>query len=201
MSLDVIARQTRICQNCSLNTGYGLAVPGVGSLDPDIFVVAEAPGKDESLPSLYEGDYGKPLVGPAGHELQDIMYGIGLGQYKIFATNVLKHRPPNNRPPTDEEKEACRPYLGMQLALTRPKVIIALGKHASETLRILNQSPALGKDSSHRGAHFQFTNYGLNAKVFSTYHPSYACLRSPDKRPDLVSDLQDVLNYLRGSHT
>lgn len=198
--LTEINAQIKICNACGLNDGHHLAVPGRGShLDNKLFILAEAPGRDESDPELHKGkEFGTPLVGPAGQKLQSIMAAIGFGKWKdsLFITNVLKHRPPKNRPPEQAEKRLCTPLLLLQLAHIKPRVILALGKHASETLHEIYR-PKISKPDRYQGLIYH-NNHNTTTSVFNTYHPSYACLRNPDMEPIFVSDLRELYSFMEG---
>jgi DNA polymerase len=129
--------------------------------------VGEAPGANEDAT-------GRPFVGQAGQLLTKILAAIKLAREDVFIVNVLKHRPPGNRNPRPEEVEACSPYLVRQLELVRPKVIVAFGTFAAQTL--LNTKDSIGKL---RGKVHRY--YGTPLIV--TYHPA-ALLRNPAwKRP------------------
>jgi DNA polymerase len=166
-SLDEIADVTRQCTRCPLHRTAKNAVPGVGNPNAELVLVGEAPGATED-------ETGMPFVGQAGQLLTKILGAINLQREDVFICNVLKHRPPDNRNPLPDEITACSPYLVRQLELIRPKVIIALGTFAAQTL--LNTKLALGKL---RGSVHRY--YGIPLIV--TYHPA-ALLRNPDwKRP------------------
>jgi DNA polymerase len=129
--------------------------------------VGEAPGANEDL-------QGEPFVGQAGQLLNKILEAIKLRREDVFIANVLKHRPPGNRNPLPEEVTACSPYLVRQIELVRPKVILALGTFAAQTL--LETRLTIGKL---RGQVHRY--YGVPLIV--TYHPA-ALLRNPAwKRP------------------
>lgn len=194
------------CKNCKLNDGYHLSVPGMwvgpSSEVPDLFILAEAPGEEESDPRYHLPNalHGKPLTGKAGRALSNQMIDIGYKQNNIsmFITNTVKHRPPQNRPPTSEEKLICSKYLLTQILIYKPKIILALGKHASETLRTLTGQTSLDVKESHYRKDFIFKHDKIpyDTQVISTYHPSYALLRNPDKAKDLRKDLEQVLNLI-----
>jgi DNA polymerase len=130
-------------------------------------LVGEAPGATED-------ETGRPFVGQAGQLLSKILGAIGLRREEVFICNVLKHRPPGNRNPRPEEVSACSPYLVRQIELIRPKVIVALGNFAAQTL--LDTKLSIGKL---RGQIHRY--YGVPLIV--TYHPA-ALLRNPAwKRP------------------
>jgi uracil-DNA glycosylase len=111
------------CRLCPLGYSRTRAVPGVGPANARILIVGEAPGQNED-------QQGEPFVGAAGKLLDQLLRGIGLSRADVFITNILKCRPPNNRDPQPPEVEACSPYLGEQLRLIRPEVVLLLGRHA-----------------------------------------------------------------------
>jgi uracil-DNA glycosylase family 4 len=111
-------------------------VPGEGNPDAGLVCVGEAPGQTED-------ETGRPFVGQAGQLLTKILAAINLAREDVFIVNVLKHRPPGNRNPRPEEVEACSPYLVRQLELIRPRVIVAFGTFAAQTL--LNTKLPIGQ--------------------------------------------------------
>ena len=166
-SLDEIARVVASCRRCALYATATNPVPGVGNPDADFMCVGEAPGANED-------EQGKPFVGQAGQLLTKILGAIDLRREDVFIANVLKHRPPGNRNPLPDEVTACSPYLVRQIELVRPKVILALGTFAAQTL--LETKLTIGKL---RGQVHRY--YGVPLVV--TYHPA-ALLRNPAwKRP------------------
>lgn len=166
-SLDEIAALITSCTSCALHATAKNPVPGEGSPHARLVCVGEAPGATED-------DTGRPFVGQAGQLLTKILEAVQLKREDVFICNVLKHRPPGNRNPAPDEITACRPFLMRQLDLLRPKVILALGTFAAQTL--LETKLAIGKL---RGQVHTF--YGTPLVV--TYHPA-ALLRNPAwKRP------------------
>jgi uracil-DNA glycosylase len=166
-SLQEIADVVATCRRCSLYATAINPVPGVGNPDADFMCVGEAPGANED-------QQGEPFVGQAGQLLNKILAAIDLKREDVFIANVLKHRPPGNRNPTPDEVVACSPYLVRQIELVRPKVILALGTFAAQTL--LETKLTIGKL---RGQVHRY--YGVPLIV--TYHPA-ALLRNPSwKRP------------------
>jgi DNA polymerase len=166
-SLAEIADVVASCRRCSLYATAINPVPGVGNPDADFMCVGEAPGANED-------QQGEPFVGQAGQLLTKILAAIDLKREDVFIANVLKHRPPGNRNPLPEEVTACSPYLVRQIELVRPKVILALGTFAAQTL--LETKLTIGKL---RGQVHRY--YGVPLIV--TYHPA-ALLRNPSwKRP------------------
>lgn len=98
-------------------------VPGDGNADADIVFIGEAPGKNEDI-------QGKPFVGAAGKFLNQMLEEIGTKRENVYITNIVKYRPPNNRDPEPEEKEACKDWLLEELNLISPKLIAFLGRHS-----------------------------------------------------------------------
>ena len=166
-SLDAIAETVAKCTRCALYATAKNPVPGTGHPNAGFMIVGEAPGADED-------EQGVPFVGRAGQLLTKIIGAINLTRDDVFIANVLKHRPPGNRNPLPEEVAACSPYLVRQIELVRPKVILALGTFAAQTL--LETKTTIGKL---RGQIHRY--YGVPLIV--TYHPA-ALLRNPAwKRP------------------
>ncbi len=166
-SLQEIADVVAECTRCPLYASATNPVPGEGSPNAELVCVGEAPGEKEDLS-------GRPFVGQSGELLTKILAAIGLRRVDVFSCNVLKHRPPGNRYPLPEEVGACSPYLVQQLELIRPKVIVAFGTFAAQTL--LNTKIPIGKL---RGSVHRY--HGVPLIV--TYHPA-ALLRNPAwKRP------------------
>ena len=166
-SLEEIAATVARCTRCPLYASATNPVPGSGNPDADFMIVGEAPGANEDA-------QGVPFVGQAGQLLTKILEAINLRRDDVFIANVLKHRPPGNRNPLPEEVTACSPYLVRQIELVRPKVLLALGTFAAQTL--LETKLTIGKL---RGQVHRY--YGVPLIV--TYHPA-ALLRNPAwKRP------------------
>jgi uracil-DNA glycosylase len=166
-SLDEIAAKVKKCTRCTLYKTATREVPGEGDPNAKLVCVGEAPGAKED-------ETGRPFVGQAGQLLTKILGAIDLTREQVFICNVLKHRPPGNRNPQPEEVEACSPYLIRQLELIKPKVIVAFGTFAAQTL--LQTKTPLGQL---RGLVHRY--HGIPLIV--TYHPA-ALLRNPAwKRP------------------
>jgi DNA polymerase len=166
-SLDEIAEKVKKCKRCPLYATATNPVPGEGDPRAQLVCVGEAPGAKED-------ETGRPFVGQAGQLLTKILAAIDMTREQVFICNVLKHRPPGNRNPQPEEVEACSPYLIRQLELIKPKVIVAFGTFAAQTL--LQTKTPLGQL---RGLVHRY--HGIPLIV--TYHPA-ALLRNPAwKRP------------------
>jgi DNA polymerase len=166
-TLDELAEMIAKCTRCPLYKTATKPVPGQGSATAELVCVGEAPGENEDKSGL-------AFVGQAGQLLTKILGAINLSREDVFICNVLKHRPPGNRNPMPQEVEACSPYLVRQLEVIRPKVIVAFGTFAAQTL--LETKLSIGKL---RGSIHKY--YGVPLIV--TYHPA-ALLRNPAwKRP------------------
>lgn len=166
-SLEDIAHAVSACTRCSLAATARNPVPGAGNPNADFVCVGEAPGASED-------EQGVPFVGQAGQLLTKILAAINLSRDDVFICNVLKHRPPGNRNPAPDEVAACSPFLVRQIQLIRPRVILALGTFAAQTL--LQTKEPIGKL---RGRIHRY--HGVPLIV--TYHPA-ALLRNPAwKRP------------------
>lgn len=166
-TLEEIAKKVQKCTRCPLYETATMGVPGEGDPKAQLVCVGEAPGAKED-------ETGRPFVGQAGQLLTKILAAIELTREQVFICNVLKHRPPGNRNPRPEEVEACSPYLIRQLEVIKPKVIVAFGTFAAQTL--LNTKTPIGQL---RGLVHKY--HGIPLVV--TYHPA-ALLRNPAwKRP------------------
>ncbi|MBI2406798.1 MAG: uracil-DNA glycosylase [Gemmatimonadetes bacterium] len=166
-TLDDVAAHIASCHGCTLYQTAKNHVPGEGNPTAGFVCVGEAPGQTED-------ELGRPFVGRAGELLTKILEAIAFKREDVFICNVLKHRPPGNRNPAPDEIKACSPYLMRQLELLRPRVILALGTFAAQTL--LQTTTPIGKL---RGQVHRF--HGIPLIV--TYHPA-ALLRNPAwKRP------------------
>ena len=154
------------CTACDLYKTRTQGVIGVGDEKADWLIIGEAPGADEDA-------QGEPFVGQAGKLLDAMLAAIGLKRGEnVYIANVLKSRPPGNRNPAPEEVAACLPYLERQIQLIQPKIIIALGRFAVQSL--LNTEEAIGRL---RGRVHQYQGIPLVV----TYHPAYLLRNLPDK--------------------
>ncbi len=166
-NLTAYDEQINQCKRCSLGESRINFVFGVGSPDADLLFIGEAPGQQED-------EQGEPFVGRAGKLLDKILAAIHLKREDVFIANVLKCRPPNNRDPKPDEIEACEPYLVQQIQMIQPKVIIALGRIAANTL--LKESLAL-RDMRDKTWNYHGTD------LVVTYHPAALLRNQRLKRP------------------
>jgi len=171
----------RLCRLCETRTQ---TVFGVGNPQASLVVVGEAPGAEEDR-------QGEPFVGRAGKLLNNMLRAIGLSREQVFILNILKCRPPNNRDPSTEEVAACSPYLIRQLELISPRLLLAVGRIAAQTL--LDTQQPLGRL---RGRPHTYAAAGI--PVIVTYHPAYL-LRSPADKRKAWEDLKLVYDRLRGA--
>jgi DNA polymerase len=167
------------CARCKLAKGRHHVVFGVGNPGAELVFVGEGPGEDEDLK-------GEPFVGRAGQLLTKMIEAMGYARSDVYIANVVKCRPPGNRNPEPDEIEACEPFLRAQLAAIRPRVIVALGKFAAQTL-LRDGTPI----SRLRGRWFTYEG----VKLMPTFHPAYL-LRSPEEKKKAWEDLQLVMNEL-----
>jgi uracil-DNA glycosylase family 4 len=155
---------------------------GVGNPDADLMFVGEAPGADEDL-------QGEPFVGRAGQLLTKIIEAIGLRRDQVYIANIIKCRPPGNRNPESDEVDQCEPFLFQQVAAIKPKVIVALGKFAAQSLlRTTDPITRLrGRSFSYRGA-----------TLIPTFHPAYL-LRNPSAKREVWDDMKRARAILQGT--
>ena len=176
-TLEDVREELGDCTRCPLHAGRTQIVFGVGNPHADIMFVGEAPGHDEDV-------QGEPFVGRAGKLLTDIIEkGMGLTRADVYIANVIKCRPPDNRNPKPEEILQCEPFLKEQIRVIRPKIIVALGSFAAQTLLRTNE-----KISSLRGRFHEYEGIPLMA----TYHTAFL-LRSPAKKREVWQDIQQVM--------
>jgi DNA polymerase len=169
------------CMRCKLcGAGRTQIVFGVGHPNADLMFVGEAPGQDEDIQGI-------PFVGRAGQLLTKIIESIGLKRNEVYIANVIKCRPPSNRNPDPDEVTTCEPFLFRQITAIQPKVIVALGKVAAQTL-LKTQDPI----SKLRGRVYKFGD----AQLIATFHPAFL-LRSPDRKRDVWEDMKKVRALLR----
>ncbi|MBL8466367.1 uracil-DNA glycosylase [Methyloversatilis discipulorum] len=170
---DELEERIRACQACRLSERRTQAVPGVGDREADWLFVGEGPGAEEDA-------RGEPFVGQAGKLLDAMLASLGLARgQNVYIANAVKCRPPGNRTPEADEIATCHPYLDRQIELIRPRIIVALGRPAAQTL--------LGgeiKIAAARGHLFE----RKGVPVVVTYHPAYL-LRNPQDKAKAWEDL------------
>jgi DNA polymerase len=178
-SLAQIQVELGACTRCKLSGTRKSIVFGVGAEDAPIVFVGEAPGEQEDK-------RGEPFVGPAGELLDKMIEAMGWSRAQVYITNILMCRPPGNRNPQPDEVASCSPFLDAKLVAIAPRVIIALGRPAANTL--------LGNDAPISALRGRFhMRHGV--KVMPTFHPAYL-LREPDRKRDAWNDLKLVMAEL-----
>jgi DNA polymerase len=166
MQWDELADAVAACGACKLCGTRRNTVFGVGDREADWLIVGEAPGENEDA-------QGEPFVGQAGKLLDNMLRALGLSRReKVYIANVLKCRPPGNRNPEPEEVAQCEPFLRRQVELLQPKIIVAMGRFAVQSL--LGTTDAVGKLRGQRHAY-------AGVPVVVTYHPAYLLRNLPDK--------------------
>jgi len=180
ITLDLLREKLKEWKGCDL-ARHSNPVLGEGNANAEIVFIGEAPGAKED-------ELSRPFVGPAGKFLDELLSSIGLKRSDVYITNVVKYRPPGNRDPEPAEKAACLPWLKLELALIRPKVICTLGKHA------LNEFfPALSISK----VHGMPQNVTRDFTVFPIYHPA-AALHNGGLREELFEDFRKLKSFLQG---
>lgn len=181
VSWEELKAQCGNCTGCSLCETRHNVVFGVGNQGADVMLVGEGPGEQEDLTGI-------PFVGPAGKLLDDMLSIIDLDRKtNCYIANIVKCRPPHNRDPLETEQDNCIPYLRMQTALVRPKMIICLGRIAAKRL--------IDPDFRITRQHGQWFERG-GIWMTAIYHPS-ALLRDVSKRPETFDDLIAIREKIR----
>jgi uracil-DNA glycosylase family 4 len=178
---DPLAAEVSGCTLCGLAAGRTQTVFGVGNRHAELLVVGEAPGADEDR-------QGEPFVGRAGQLLNSMLRAMRAPRETVYIANVLKCRPPGNRDPAPDEVRSCLPYLQRQIDLISPRLMLAVGRIAAQSL--LATDTPIGKL---RGAVHRFGTRGTPLIV--TYHPAYL-LRSPSEKRKSWTDLRFVQREL-----
>jgi DNA polymerase len=189
-ALKIIRDDLGDCTRCVLHKqGRKQIVFGVGNPNADLMFVGEGPGADED-------EQGEPFVGRAGQLLNNMIKAMGITREQVYIANIVKCRPPGNRTPEREECDTCSPFLMRQIAVIKPKVVVALGAVAAKTLLAMNASMM-----QLRGRFYDFKPAGVHdpgwegCKLAVTYHPAFL-LRDPRQKGEAWKDLQMVMREL-----
>lgn len=170
---DGLKAEVKNCTQCSLCNTRTQTVFGTGNQQADWMLIGEAPGQQED-------EKGEPFVGVAGQLLTEMLRAIGLEREQVYIANILKCRPPSNRDPHIDEIKSCKDYWQRQYQLVQPKIILAVGRIAAQTL--LDTTETVGKLRSK-------VHYYNNTPVIVVYHPAYL-LRSLSEKRKAWQDLQ-----------
>jgi DNA polymerase len=191
-ALKIIREDLGDCTRCVLHKqGRKQIVFGVGNPTAELMFVGEGPGADEDA-------QGEPFVGRAGQLLNNMIKAMGISREQVYIANIVKCRPPGNRTPEHEECATCTPFLMRQIAVVKPKVIVALGAVAAKTLLAMSASMM-----QLRGRFYDFRPAGVRSndsnwdgcKLAVTYHPAFL-LRDPRQKGEAWKDLQMVMKEL-----
>jgi DNA polymerase len=181
-ALEQVAAEAAACVRCRLAEGRRTVVFARGNRDADLMFIGEGPGAEEDRQGL-------PFVGPAGQLLDRIIQALGMDRDEVYICNVVKCRPPGNRDPQPDEVAACRGFLTEQVRLVQPRLLVALGRVAAQTL--LGTDAPVGRM---RGEWHQV--FGVPLRV--TYHPAAILRNAALKRPTW-DDMQVVRARLAGA--
>lgn len=178
--LDSLKNEISSCKRCSLHKTRHNIVLGAGNPKAQLMFIGEAPGEDEDLQGL-------PFVGRAGQLLTKIIEAMGLKRSDVYIANILKCRPPNNRPPLPIEIIECENILKKQINIIKPKIICTLGKFASQTL--------LRTETTISNLRGNFKEYN-GIKLMPTFHPAYL-LRNPADKKLVWQDMKKIIKELK----
>ncbi|MCX7882230.1 MAG: uracil-DNA glycosylase [Brevinematales bacterium] len=178
LSLEKIRQRVLTCTACSLYQTAKQSVFSDGSPHTPLVFVGEAPGEEED-------NQGLPFVGRAGKLLTATLEKFGVSRNKVYICNILKHRPPNNRPPTLEETLACTPFLREQISLIQPKLIVALGNSAAKYLLSTEDGITKTRGKEHTSI--------LGFPVFPTFHPAAVLRNYTAYYPLFETDIHEAL--------
>ncbi len=184
--MEGIERRIMVCTLCRLHETRKNAVPGEGPSDAKVMFIGEGPGRNEDI-------NGRPFCGSSGKFLDELLKIAGLRREEVYITSVVKCRPPKNRLPRDDEIETCSSnYLGRQIAMIKPELVVTLGRTSSK--EILKRDIAMAAEhskelkASYRGSRF---------RLFVTYHPA-AALYGAGNRQKLKEDFALLGKILGG---
>jgi uracil-DNA glycosylase len=181
LTLPLLQEKLQAWDGCDL-AKHANPVLGEGNPHADIVFIGEAPGAKED-------ELGRPFVGPAGKFLDELLASIGFQRSDVYITNIVKYRPPNNRDPEPEEKAVCLPWVKLELAIIKPKVICPLGKHALHAF-----FPTL----SISRVHGQPQKMSDDLTIFPIYHPA-AALHNGGLRESLYEDFRKLNEFLQSA--
>ncbi len=179
LTLDLLKEKLSVWKGCELAKTAN-AVLGEGNPHAEVIFIGEAPGQKED-------ELRRPFVGAAGQFLNELLASIGLKREDVYISNVVKFRPPGNRDPEPVEKEQCMPWLKLEIALIRPRVIVTLGRHS-----LGHFFPQKTITEAH-GKPFPLTD---RITVFPIYHPA-AALHNGNLRSSLLTDFQALGEFLK----
>ena len=178
LTLDLLKEKLNVWKGCDL-AKISNPVLGEGNPQAKVMFIGEAPGQKED-------EQRRPFVGAAGQFLNELLGTIGLKREDVYISNVVKFRPPGNRDPEPIEKEQCMPWLMLEIALVKPRVIVTLGRHS-----LGHFFPEITITEAH-GKSFKLTD---DVTLFPIYHPA-AALHNGNLRASLKSDFAALGRFL-----
>ena len=173
-------KEIAVCRKCELYKTSTRSVPGEGPGKAEIMFIGEGPGWNED-------QQGRPFVGAAGKFLDQLFSSIGMKRDQVYITNVVKHRPPNNREPLPSEIAACNCWLDQQIALIHPRVIVTLGRHSMARFLQNKSISKIHGTAEHRDG----------VVYFAMYHPA-AALHQQNLRYEIEQDMLKIPALLAG---
>ncbi|MCZ7392946.1 MAG: type-4 uracil-DNA glycosylase [Candidatus Methanoperedens sp.] len=188
--MEEVVAEVQDCRKCRLWRYAKNPVPGEGNPDAKLMLIGEAPGYQEDIK-------GRPFVGRAGKLLDTLLCGIGLGRRDVYISNIVKHRPPENRAPKEDEIKACAPYLDEQIQIIRPEIIVTLGKHSTRYIlsKVNIESEGI---TGVRGRLYKERLFDFPVRIIPTYHPA-AVLYNPAYLSSLEEDFRRIKTELKAS--
>ena len=177
--LKILKNNIEAIQNCNLKKNASKIVFADGDIESPIMIIGEGPGQKED-------ELGKPFVGDAGNLLNKMLKAINIEREKIYITNVVNYRPPNNRKPEPSEINRYSEYLKEHISIINPKILILMGSTAMEAL--LGSNKRISKE---RGQWKEVIIKQKNYKTMVTFHPAYL-LRKPDQKKFSWEDLKII---------
>tara|TARA_Y100000590_G_scaffold450283_1_gene589684 strand:+ start:2593 stop:3297 length:705 start_codon:yes stop_codon:yes gene_type:complete len=177
--LEVLKKKIETIENCDLKKNASKIVFGDGNIQSPVMIVGEGPGQKED-------ELGKPFVGDAGNLLNKMLKAINIDRNKIYITNVVNYRPPNNRKPELKEINRYSEFLKEHISIIDPKILILMGSTAMEAILGSNK-----KISKERGQWKEIIIKQQNYKTIVTFHPAYL-LRKPDQKKFSWEDMKII---------
>jgi DNA polymerase len=177
--LDKLKKKIQLIQNCKLKKNAKNLVFGDGSINSKIMFIGEGPGANEDME-------GKPFVGRAGKLLDKMLNSIKLDRRKVYISNVVNYRPPENRKPTEEEIQRYLPYLITHIEIINPKILVLLGSTALNAL--IGNEEVISKA---RGKWFEKKIGEINTWIIASFHPAFL-MRQPEQKKLAWIDLKMI---------
>ncbi len=178
--LDLLREECQDCQRCELGRTRTKLVFGTGSENAKLMFVGEGPGEQEDLQGI-------PFVGRAGKLLDDMLGMFELSRDDVYIANIVKCRPPKNRDPLPQERDACYPWLEKQIRAVDPRLLVCLGRIAA--MRFIDPQYKITRE------HGQWILRD-GREITAIYHPA-ALLRDPRRRPEAFDDMKEIARKLR----